>query len=99
MVIAAAALSPAAPAAHPAVAVFPAADNKVASTHTQISFRGASFSELNASHIHVTGSVTHDHPGTLRAHSDGNGASFIPNSDFHTGEHVRVTSDLPLVGQ
>lgn len=96
-VAAVAALSPASHAAHAPVAVFPAQGNRVASPQTQISFRGATPAELQASHIVIRGSVSGVHSGTLKAHSDGNGASFIPDSAFHTGEHVRVISDLPLV--
>jgi arylsulfotransferase ASST len=92
-----AALSPASRAAHAPVAVFPAKDTRVASPKTQISFRGASPGELTG--IVVKGSVTGPHSGTLRAHSDGNGASFLPKDKFHTGEHVTVAADLPLVGE
>ena len=84
-------------AAHPAVAVFPAAGTLTASPTSQISFRGAKPSELTG--IRVKGSISGRHDGVLRAHSDGNGASFIPNKGFHTGEHVRVYADLPLVNQ
>ena len=93
-----AALSPASGgAARAPVAVFPAKDTRVASPSTQISFRGASPSELTG--VVVKGSVTGPHKGTLKAHSDGNGASFLPNQRFHTGEHVTVAADLPLVGE
>jgi hypothetical protein len=84
-------------AAHPAVAVFPSAGTLVASPDSQISFRGATPAELTG--IRVKGSVSGVHGGTLRAHSDGQGASFIPDSRFKSGEHVRVYADLPLVGE
>ena len=91
-----AALAPA-QGAGPPVAVFPARGVKVASPRTQISFRGASLAQLEGSNIVVEGTVTGRHSGTLKAHSDGLGASFLPSSPFHTGEHVEVSSDLPLV--
>jgi hypothetical protein len=84
-------------AAHPAVAVFPSADTLVASPESQISFRGATPQELTG--IKVKGSVSGVHDGTLRAHSDGQGASFVPKHSFRSGEHVRVYADLPLVGE
>ncbi|HKP90089.1 MAG TPA: arylsulfotransferase family protein [Thermoleophilaceae bacterium] len=84
-------------AAHPPVAVFPAADTLVASPDSQISFRGATPAELTG--IKVRGSVSGTHGGTLRPHSDGQGASFVPEKGFKRGEHVRVYADLPLVGQ
>jgi Arylsulfotransferase (ASST) len=92
-----AALSPASSAAPTPVAVFPAKNTRVASPSTQISFRGIDPSQLTG--IVVKGSVTKEHSGTLRAHSDGNGASWIPDTKFHTGEHVRVYADPPLIGE
>ena len=79
------------------VAVFPAAGTKVASPKTQISFRGAGEGQLTG--IVVKGSVSGRHGGTLRAHSDGQGASFLPKKDFRSGEHVTVALDRPMVGE
>jgi hypothetical protein len=97
IVAAVAASSGSTQAAHPAVAVFPSAGTLVASPDSQISFRGATPAELTG--IKVKGSVSGVHGGTLRAHSDGQGASFIPKHGFRRGEHVRVYADLPLVGE
>src|SRR2546428_13677360 len=36
---------------------------------------------------------------SLKAHSDGNGASFIPNKHFKAGESVSVKADPSLVGE
>jgi arylsulfotransferase ASST len=79
------------------VAVFPMADTPDANTHTQISFRGASPAQLTG--IKVRGSRSGTHNGVLRAHSDGNGASFIPNKPFKAGETVSVKADVSLVGE
>ena len=78
------------------VAVFPMAGTPDASARTQISFRGASPSQLTG--IKVVGSKTGTHNGVLKAHSDGNGASFIPNHRFKAGETVSVKADVSLVG-
>src|SRR5687767_4273670 len=59
-----------------------------ASPQTQISFRGTT--ELGA--VVVTGSRTGRMTGQVRAHSDGQGASFVPRGRFAAGERVRVKS-------
>ena len=78
------------------VGVFPSAGTPVASPSTQISFRGADPDELTA--ISVVGSRTGNHGGHLAAHSDGNGASFLPTRPFRAGERVSVRAAVPLVG-
>ncbi|MFL5781914.1 MAG: arylsulfotransferase family protein [Thermoleophilaceae bacterium] len=97
VVAAVAATSAPTQAAHAPVSVFPSADTLTASPESQISFRGATPQELTG--IKVKGSVSGVHDGTLRAHSDGQGASFVPKHSFKSGEHVRVYADVPLVGQ
>ena len=47
----------------------------------------------------VVGSKTKVHAGTIKAHSDGEGASFVPARPFAAGERVSVSADVPLVGQ
>lgn len=84
-------------AADPPVAVFPAAGTLVASPSTQISFRGRPPAELTG--IKVRGSQTGAHSGVLKAHSDGNGASFVPEHGFRSGERVTVTAGFPMVRQ
>ena len=78
------------------VAVFPSAGTPVASPSTQISFRGADPDELTG--ISVVGSSSGKHGGRLAAHSDGNGASFLPARPFRAGERVSVRAAVPLVG-
>ena len=79
-----------------AVSVYPSAGTLAASPQSQISFRGAGPAELGT--IRVTGSRTGNHTGRLQSHSDGNGASFIPDNQFRPGETVTVRTDRPLVG-
>src|SRR5687767_4440640 len=70
------------------VAVYPLPDSTTASRETQISFRGTTA----LGEVTVTGSRTGRHPGRVRQHSDGQGASFIPSRSFASGETVRVRS-------
>ncbi|HEX6024895.1 MAG TPA: arylsulfotransferase family protein [Solirubrobacter sp.] len=70
------------------VAVYPLPGSTTASHKTQISFRGTA--ELG--NVSVTGSRTGRHPGRVREHSDGQGASFLPRRAFAQGETVRVRS-------
>src|SRR5579884_3341272 len=51
-----------------------------------------------SSQIHVTGSSSGVHGGRMVPHSDGNGASFFPNSDFKAGEVVTVRTSLNISG-
>ncbi len=78
------------------VAVFPAHNTPTASRKTQISFRGKAPSELTGIKVKASSSGTHG--GKLRAHSDGNGASFLPNKEFKAGETVTVDADVDLMG-
>jgi Arylsulfotransferase (ASST) len=75
-----------------AVSVFPIPGGRVASPQTQISFRGLSARHLGA--VVVTGSRSGRHRGRLMAHSDGNGASFLPAKPFTPGEQVTVRTKL-----
>jgi hypothetical protein len=70
------------------VAVYPAPGVSTASPTTQISFRGTT--ELGA--VTVTGSRSGRHAGKVRAHSDGQGASWVPSRGFRPGERVTVRS-------
>jgi hypothetical protein len=83
-------------AAAPTVAVFPIAGSRVASPHTTISFRGVSAAGLGT--IQVTGSRSGNHLGSVRGHSDGNGASFVADRAFTPGEIVTVTTALNVIG-
>ena len=63
---------------------------------TQISFRGGPPAELGT--VSVTGSRSGRHTGTLQAHSDGQGASFVPAQAFTPGERVTVRTHLHIAG-
>jgi hypothetical protein len=78
------------------ISVYPAAGVTTAMPGTQISFRGAPASQLGP--ITVTGSRSGRHTGKVEAHSDGNGASFVPDKDFRPGERVTVRTQLDVVG-
>jgi hypothetical protein len=78
------------------IAVYPTQGTAVASPTTQISFRGAAPADLGQ--IAVAGSKTGSHSGTLKAHSDGNGASFLLSKPFSPGETVTIRAGAPLVG-
>ncbi len=83
-----AAVAPAAQAQK--IAAYPSPNVRVASDETTISFRGLKASALGK--ITVRGSKSGMHRGTLRAHSDRRGVSFIPARDFRAKEKVTVTS-------
>ncbi len=89
------ALAGARPAAAATISVYPAPGTPLAMPATQISFRGAGEAQLGP--IVVTGSRSGRHRGTLKAHSDGNGASFVPNRRFTPGERVTVRTGLDIV--
>lgn len=82
--------------AHAAVSVSPQPDSQFASPQTQLSFRGASAAEVVK--ITVTGSRSGRHSGTVKAHSDGQGASWIPRKRFLSDERVTVRHGLDVVG-
>jgi hypothetical protein len=84
------------PAAAATISVYPAPGVTTAMPETQISFRGAAPSRLGA--IVVSGSRSGRHTGALKAHSDGNGASFVPARKFKPGERVTVRTRLEIVG-
>src|SRR5262249_40309574 len=65
-----------------------------ASPTTQLSFRGIAPASLGT--ISVRGSRSGTHAGRIRAHSDGQGASWIPRKRFASGETVTVRTGLNL---
>lgn len=79
------------------VAVYPVAGTPDANPRSEISFRGIPLDKLTG--VKITGSKTGPHTGKLEAHSDGQGASFVPDKKFAFGETVTVEADAPLVGQ
>ncbi|MGH3322602.1 MAG: arylsulfotransferase family protein, partial [Streptosporangiaceae bacterium] len=76
--------------------VFPRPGTPTASAETTISFRGIAPNEIGD--IEVKGSRSGKHDGSFTAHSDGEGASFVPDKPFASGETVRVRTDLNLRG-
>jgi arylsulfotransferase ASST len=78
----------------PPVSAYPSPGTLSASPGSQVSFRGRPAGELGA--IEVTGSKTGRHAGELRAHPDGQGASFVPRKRFRGGETVTVRTDLAI---
>ncbi len=78
------------------VGAFPMPGTVSASPETQISLRGAAANELGT--ITVRGSRSGARSGTLRAHSDGNGASFVLDAPLRGGETVTVRTELDIPG-
>ncbi|HTA15239.1 MAG TPA: arylsulfotransferase family protein [Solirubrobacteraceae bacterium] len=70
------------------VDVSPAPETDTASPYTQISFLGIPASEIHE--VSVTGQSSGGHAGRLRGYSQGDGASFQPDTPFHAGERVTV---------
>ncbi len=63
-----------------------------ASPRTQISLLGVPSAALSG--VTATGSSSGPHPGRLVAYSQGDGASFVPDSAFAPGERVSVSGEL-----
>jgi hypothetical protein len=76
------------------VSAYPSPGTISAGPQTQISLRGAPRSRLGT--IRVTGSRSGRHSGRLRAHSDGQGASFVMPRRFRGGERVTVRTGLHI---
>jgi hypothetical protein len=74
------------------LAVSPLPDSLDASPHTQISLLGVPAHDL--SQITVSGSATGVHSGRLLSYSQGDGASFVPATQFMAGETVTVHGQL-----
>jgi hypothetical protein len=74
------------------VDVSPAPQTDTANPHTQISFLGVPPTQIRE--VSVTGQRSGNHPGRLVAYSQGDGASFVPDSPFDVGERVGVTATL-----
>jgi len=78
------------------VDVSPAPQTSSANPHTQISFRGVPASEIRE--VSAVGQRSGDHPGRLRDYSQGDGASFVPDSAFDAGERVDVRAVIGAAG-
>ena len=75
-----------------AVAVSPAPQSVAANPRTQISFVGAPPSQIAG--VTVVGSRSGGHTGSVRAFSQGDGASFAPAKRFDPGERVSVRATV-----
>ncbi len=72
------------------VDVSPAPSTVTANPHTQISFLGAPLTAIHG--VSVTGQRSGPHAGHLYGYSQGDGASFVPNTPFDPGERVSVSA-------
>jgi hypothetical protein len=72
--------------------VSPAPATDTANPHTQISFLGLSAGEIHA--VSAAGSRSGPHHGSLRSYSQGDGASFVPDTPFAAGERVAVRATI-----
>ncbi len=70
------------------VDVSPAPETNTANPHTQISFLGVSVADIRE--VSVVGTHSGRHSGRLHGYSQGDGASFAPDTPFETGERVTV---------
>ena len=77
------------------VSVYPSPGVVTATPGTTFSFRGVAEGALGT--IRVTGSRSGRHTGRQRAHSDGQGVSFVPRRRFEPGESVLVETSLSLL--
>ena len=78
------------------VTVSPVPGGRWASPSTEISLRGLPPDRLGE--IEVSGGKSGRHDGRLEPHSDGEGASFVPEEPFEPGEEVEVSTDLVIPG-
>jgi hypothetical protein len=78
------------------VDVSPAPETDTANPHTQISFLGVPAAEIRE--VSVVGQRSGPHAGRLHGYSQGDGASFVPNAPFETGERVAVRAMIGVGG-
>jgi len=74
------------------VDVSPQPGTDTADPHTQISFLGVPAAQIQVNS--VVGHRSGTHAGTLRAYSQGDGASFVPTTPFDAGEQVSVSATV-----
>jgi len=79
------------------VDVSPAPDTDTANPHTQVSFLGVPADEIRE--VAVVGAHSGRHPGHVRGYSQGDGASFAPDSPFAVGERVSVRAVIVAHGR
>jgi hypothetical protein len=78
------------------VSAYPSPGAGYAAAATQVSLRGLPAERLGE--IEVAGSDSGAHGGRLEPHSDGRGASFVPDEPFEPGERVTVRTELTVRG-
>jgi hypothetical protein len=74
--------------------VSPAPGTVTANPHTQISFLGLPPAAIHS--VSIAGQKSGSHTGRLLAYSQGDGASFVPDSPFAPGETVSVTATIAV---
>ncbi len=79
------------------VDVSPAPGTDAANPNTQISFLGVAATEIRE--VSVVGGHSGLHSGRLRGYSQGDGASFTPDTPFDAGERVSVSAVIGPRGQ
>jgi hypothetical protein len=79
-------------AASSSVAVSPQPGTPDASPYTQISFLGGAGTKVSS--VHVVGSHSGGHSGTIRPYATGTGESFLPSHSFSPGERVTVSATV-----
>jgi Arylsulfotransferase (ASST) len=78
------------------VTAFPNPGTETASAGTQVSLRGVAPDGVGS--IDVSGSRSGEVAGEIRAHSDGNGVSFVPGERMRAGERITVRTALAVRG-
>ena len=78
------------------VDVSPAPETNTANPHTQISFLGVPAAQIHE--VSVVGQHSGNHSGRLHGYSQGDGASFVPDTPFDPGEGVTVRAVIDGVG-
>ena len=78
------------------VEVSPAPEAQSANPRTQISFLGAPAAQISG--VSVVGAHSGPHPGRLHGYSQGDGASFSPETPFDAGERVSVSAVIGTAG-
>jgi hypothetical protein len=78
------------------VDVSPAPETDTANPHTQISFLGIPVTEIHE--VSVVGQLSGRHSGHLRGYSQGDGASYAPDTPFEAGERVTVHAAIGVTG-
>src|SRR4051812_6107197 len=79
----------------PTFSAYPMPGTLTVGAKTTISFRGGDAAALGT--VTVRGSRSGTHTGSLIAHSDGRGVSFVPSKPFEDGETVTVQTDRTVV--